>query len=253
MKRVGGILEQQPRVDPGDREARGRERRERHVQGLRRGGRVSHGRERIHIDRLAVRERESRRRVHPRVRDHDEDAGRHAARGHGHACPEVRAPRDTIPAVQVDAQEDRFGEEREPLEGERHADDRPGELHEARPQEAQLERQHRSRDGTDREQDGGPLRPQLGEVEIDRVSGHLPAPLRHDHEDRHGDPDDGKHDMERERDAHLGAGRQQVGHGLETNGVVSGAWWHPRAAVSPDPPATTYHSPRCYLILAIRS
>ena len=40
------------------------------------------------------------------------------------AGPEMRARRDPVPAVEVDAEEDRLGEEGESLERERHADDR---------------------------------------------------------------------------------------------------------------------------------
>ena len=48
---------------------------------------------------------------------------------------------------------------------------------------------------------------------------HLPAPLRHDHHERHRDPHDREDDVERERDPHLRAGGEEVGHGYETNGV----------------------------------
>src|SRR5256886_1716544 len=76
----------------------------------------------------------------------------------------MRPRRDAIPPIQVDAQEDRFRKEREPFERERHADDRPGEPHEPRPQESELERQYRPRDGADREENGGAPRPALREV-----------------------------------------------------------------------------------------
>ena len=55
----------------------------------------------------------------------------------------VRPRRHLVPPVEVDAEEDRLGEERETLEPERRPDDAAGVLHEARPQKSQLETQHR--------------------------------------------------------------------------------------------------------------
>src|SRR3989449_3952295 len=52
---------------------------------------------------------------------------RSSTHGHGHPGPEVRPRRDAVPPVQVNAQEDRLGEEREPLEREWHPDDRTSE------------------------------------------------------------------------------------------------------------------------------
>ena len=69
--------------------------------------------------------------------------GQHAAQRDDDARPrDARPGSRAIPAVEVDPEEDRFGEEREPLERKRHADDRSGESHEVRPQEPELEREH---------------------------------------------------------------------------------------------------------------
>src|SRR5439155_9459786 len=51
---------------------------------------------------------ESRGGVHPRVRDHDEDARQAAAHRHQDARGEVGAPRDPLPPVEVDTEEDRL-------------------------------------------------------------------------------------------------------------------------------------------------
>src|SRR5881397_528239 len=72
---------------------------------------------------MALRQLESGRRVHPRIRDDDEDSGSRAAQRDDAAGGEVGRPRDQVPTVQVDAEEDRLGEEREPFERERHPDD----------------------------------------------------------------------------------------------------------------------------------
>ena len=94
-----------------------------------------------------------------RAAHRDEDAGQ-----------QVRPRRDPVPAVEVDAEEDRLGEEGEPLERERHADDRPGGLHELGPEQPELEGEHRARDRADGEEDRGALGPALGELEVDRVA-----------------------------------------------------------------------------------
>ena len=44
------------------------------------------------------------------------------------AGEQVRARTELLPAIQIDAEEDRFEEERESFERERHADDGAGEL-----------------------------------------------------------------------------------------------------------------------------
>src|SRR6267378_4989504 len=161
---------------------------------------------------MALRQLESGRRVHPRIRDDDEDSGSRAAQRDDAAGGEVGRPRDQVPTVQVDAEEDRLGEEREPFERERHPDDGAREPHELGPQEAQLERQHRPRHGAYRKEDRRPFRPALGQIQVDRVPRHLPTVLRHDHHHRHGDSRHGENDVERERHAHLRARREEVGH-----------------------------------------
>ena len=108
--------------------------------------------------------------VHPRVGDDHEDPREPPRHGDQDPGQEVGPGLHAVPAVEVDAEEDRLGEEGEPLEGERHADDRAGELHEAGPEEAQLEREHGAGDRADREEDGGALGPPPGEVEVDRVA-----------------------------------------------------------------------------------
>ncbi len=61
-------------MDAGHREAGGRERREGHVNGFRRPGRVQHGGDRVDGGRLPVHEEEPRRAVHPGVGGYHEDA-----------------------------------------------------------------------------------------------------------------------------------------------------------------------------------
>ena len=68
--------------------------------------------------------------------------------------PPVRPRREPVPAVQVEAEEDRLEEERERLQGERRPEDAAVAGHERRPQQAELERQHGAADRADREEHG---------------------------------------------------------------------------------------------------
>jgi hypothetical protein len=126
---------------------------------------------------------------------------------------QVGAPRDALPPVQVDAEEDGLGEEREALEGERHADDRARVLHERGPEQAQLEGEHGAGDRAHREEDRGALAPAMGQLEIDPVAGPLPSPLGHHHQQGHSDAHHREDDVEAERHGHLRARGEQVGHG----------------------------------------
>lgn len=185
---------------------------QRHVQSLRECRGSGHGGDWIDAREHTIHERESGGRVHPRIRDDDEDPRRGAAHGDKHAREQMRARRHSLPTVQVDAEEDRLGEKGESLERERHPDDGTRQFHEARPEQAELEGKDRPRDGADGEQNRGAARPPLGELQIDGIAGALPAALREHHEHRHGDPDDGKNDVKRERHRHLGPGGEEVAH-----------------------------------------
>ena len=115
---------------------------------------------------------------------------------------EMRAAADAVPGVEVDPEEDRFGEEREPFERERHADDRAGEAHEAWPEQPELERENGARHGADGEQDGRALGPSLRELEVHGVAGAHPSPLGDHHERGESDADDREDDVEGEGHCH---------------------------------------------------
>ena len=114
-----------------------------------------HGAERVHVDELAVQHPKSRRRVHPRVGDGDEQRGRGAAHCHGQSSGDVDLLGNAVPAVQVDTEEDGLREERESLQRKRHGDERAGVLHEGGEEQPELERQDRARHGADGEEDRG--------------------------------------------------------------------------------------------------
>ena len=148
--------DQQERVDARHGEAGRGVGGEGHVERLLERRRIRHCGNRVHVHRLPVHEGEPRGGVHPCVGDDDEDPRQGAARRDDQARAQVRRRRDTVPSVQVDAEKDRLREERESLEGEGHADDRPGEPHEPGPEEAELEGEDRARHRAHGEQDRGP-------------------------------------------------------------------------------------------------
>ena len=119
---------------------------------------------------------------------------------------------DTIPTIEVDPEEDGFGEKREALERERHSDDSARVFHESRPEETELEREHGAGDGAHGEEDGGAPRPAPREVQIDRLTAPKMQAFGDGHEQRHADADRREDDVERERHGHLGAGEDEVGH-----------------------------------------
>jgi hypothetical protein len=122
----------------------------------------------------------------------------------------VHCARDPLPSVKIDAEEYGFREEGEPFQRERHPDDRSGVLHEARKQQSELEGQHRSRDGADREEHGCSLRPVFREVVILDGATAMPQRLGDDHESGHGDANDREHNVECERDPHLRTRKEHI-------------------------------------------
>ena len=108
-------------------------------------------------------EREARRLVHPRVGGDHRDAAADAGDHDRDAGPEVRPRLQPPPAVDVDGDEDRLGEEEQALERERDAERLAPLAHELRPQQPELERQHRAGHRADGERDRHVLRPALRE------------------------------------------------------------------------------------------
>ena len=103
--------------------------------------------------------------VHPRVGGDDRGAAEDAGEDDGDAGPEVRPRLETAPAVDVDGDEDRLGEEEQTFEGERDAEHLAPLAHEPGPQQPELEAEHRAGDRTDGKRDRHVLRPALGELQ----------------------------------------------------------------------------------------
>ena len=86
--------------------------------------RIQHRRDRIDVGDLAINKFETGRCIHPRVRRHDENAGRNSTQDHEHAAEPMHQRWQTLPPHQIQAEENRLGEKRETLERKRHPDDR---------------------------------------------------------------------------------------------------------------------------------
>ena len=123
----------------------------------------------------------------------------------------VRARRETIPAVEIEPEEDGLDEEGEPLRREGETDDAAGVAHEDRPEQSQLEGEDRAGDRADGEEDGESFGPAADESHVDRVAGLQPQPLGDEEEDGQTHTEHGEDDVEGERGAHLGASGEKIG------------------------------------------
>ena len=210
MKSMSGVAEQQAGMKAGNRHADGGVRSQQHVDDLGARGWIEHRRNGIDVDDAPVDEVESGRRIHPGIcRDH-ECRGHRAGDRHHHPGEHVDRRADAFPAVQIHPKKNGFEKEGETLERKGHPDDRPGERHEPRPQQTELEREHRSGHRADREQNRAPSCPEFGKLEVFRTLRAAPGDLGGQHHDRHRHPDDGKDDVECERQAHLPARIEDV-------------------------------------------
>jgi hypothetical protein len=125
----------------------------------------------------------------------------------------VRAAAEAVPAVDVDRDEDRLGEERDSLQPEREPEDVAEGGHELRPQQPELERQDRAGHDADGEQDERDLRPALRERLVGRVAGAQVQALDEEDERREGDPEADDRDVDRQRQRLHLARLQDVGLG----------------------------------------
>ena len=211
VQAVAPAAQHADRVDRGDEEAGDHVGGEDHVRDLVAGRRVEQDLQRLGVDHLAGGvEGEALRLVHPGVGgDHREgaaDAGDH----HRHARPPVRPAAQPLPAVDVDREEDRLGEEEEALDREGDPEGVAEALHEARPEQAELEAEHGAGDGADREGDRHRLRPAPRQPHRVVVAAFEPDVVGGEDDRRQGDPEAGEDDVEAERERHQLAGGEQV-------------------------------------------
>ena len=110
--------------------------------------------------------------------------------------PEVRPPGEALPAEDVDRDEDRLEEEEDALDRERDPEDLAEAARELRPQEAELERQHRAGDGAHGERHRRHLRPALRELQRVGVVAAQAEVVGDQHHRREGDAEAGEDDVE---------------------------------------------------------
>ena len=155
-------------------------------------------------------ELEAARRVHPGVRGDDGEGAQQREERERGAEPQVHARVQAIPAEDVDRDEDRLEEEREPLDRERQPEHVAEPPQQARPQQAHLERQHRAGHGTDGEGHAHHLRPAARQPERRLVAVAEAVRVSDQREQRHAETERHEQDVEPERERHLAARREQV-------------------------------------------
>ena len=152
--------------------------------------------ERLHRSDVARRRREALRLVHPRVHGDDRE-GTPETRDHDrHARPEVLPRRQSLPAEDVDGDEDRLEEEEDALDPEQQAEDLAEAPRERRPEQSELERQHGPGDGADGERHRHRLRPALRQPERVRIVVAKTAVIRDQHHRRKRHPERCQDDVE---------------------------------------------------------
>jgi hypothetical protein len=208
---VAPALEVGPGVDAGDDEPGDDVAREVHVHHLVPQVGVEHRLPRARVGDLAVDHVEALRIVHPRVDREDEERPREARDDDRYPGQEVHAAREPVPAVDVDRDEDRLDEERDPLQAEGDAEDLAPGGHELRPEQAELEGEDRARDDPDGEEDERDLRPALGQGLVGRVARAEVEALDEEDHRREGDPEAHDRDVHAERERLHLAGLEPVG------------------------------------------
>src|SRR5512133_2035174 len=124
MKSISAIAQKEKGMNSSNSKSGCDKRSESYVDYFMSGCGILHRPDRIDVSDLAIDNLETGRRIHPRVRCHDEDAGRNSAQDHEHAAEPMHQRRQTLPPHQIQAEENRLGEKRETLERKRHPDDR---------------------------------------------------------------------------------------------------------------------------------
>ena len=156
---------------------------------------------------------EARRCVHPRVGGDHRHAAEDPRQDDRNPGPEVRPRLEPTPTEDVDRDEDRFGEEEQPFERERHAERLAPLAHEPRPQQAELETEHGAGHRAHRERHGHVLRPALGQhqrIPVAVLDRSVVGDQRHGgprHAQRH------QNDVEHQGERHLRSGPRHGIHG----------------------------------------
>jgi len=191
------------RVNRGDEKTCHHIGRNEHVRVFGRRRRIERSGHRVDVDQLAVAvQLKTGWRVHPCVRHHHEYRAQRAAHRDWDGCQPVDHRGQAVPAVQVQAQEDRLDEESKAFGREGQAEDRARERHEPGPQQAELERECRAGNRADCKQDAKGLRPSACEIQPHVVFRPQPQPFGGEHQQRKADAQDREDDMKAKRRAH---------------------------------------------------
>ena len=123
----------------------------------------------VDVDDAARVDRDAAGRVHPGVGRKDTECAEEPGRRKREADQEVGTRAQALPAVEVDADEDRLHEEGQALDCKPEAEGGAEAAHHSRPQDPELEREDRPGDRADRELHGHDDRPAAGDGQRDLV------------------------------------------------------------------------------------
>jgi hypothetical protein len=188
--------------------------------------------ERMNVYDSTVAQCKALRVVHPAVDRDDHERSDDAGGRDRDARQEMRPRRHAVPAVDVDADEDRFEKEREPLDGEsepEHATERGREI---RPEQTHLKAENCAGHHAGREQCDEHLRPAPGQNPEDLISGAQEAPLDEEDQRGKGDAEADQRDMDHKRHGlHLPGLKQIL---LQFHSPNPSPWvvrWQPQSAM----------------------
>ena len=167
------------------------------------GRRVEHGRPRIDVSDTPVVDCEAGRGVHPGVGSYDEEGGRDARHDDRDPRQQVCPRRKTVPAVEVDAQEDRLYEKGDALDGEGESDHLAVVGHQARPQHAEFDGEDGARHSAHGKEHTEHPRPAARQQPVGRIARAQASPLDKDDERRKPYSEAGQDDVPAEGEAHL--------------------------------------------------
>ena len=217
MQAIAPPAQHADRVDRRDDEPGDEQGGQQEVHQLVAQRRVEDGAPRMNRGHLAGRaQREPMRRVHPGVGGEDRERSQQREERQRRAQPQVQPRRQSVPAEDVDRDEDRLEKERDPFDGERQPEHVAEAAEQPGPEDAQLEREHRAGHRAHREQHAHDVRPAPGQPERVPIVVAEPVGVRDQREQRQAEAQRHKQDVEAQRERHLASRRQQVARQHDT-------------------------------------
>ena len=117
-----------------------------------------------------------------------------------------------VPAINIDADKNRFQEKRKSFQREWQADHAAEGAHEFWPQQAKFEGQDGSRNSTDSKQHRKRFGPSLRQRLVNSITGFQKHAFRGQHQNRQANAKAGQDDMKSQRKRHLDPGGKQLFH-----------------------------------------